>query len=46
MVNILGTEIPLPDFSFGGVNLPSLIVIGVIFLFFVVGAGVIYYVYI
>ena len=46
MVNILGTEIPIPSFSFGGINLPSLVLIGTIFAFFVVGAGVIYYVYI
>ena len=46
MVEILGTNVPLPDLSFGSVNLPSLVVIGVIFLFFIVGAVVIYYVYI
>ncbi len=46
MVNILGTEIPLPDFSFGGVDLPSLVVIGVIFAFFLIGAVIIYFVYV
>jgi len=46
MVTILGTEIPVPDFSFGGINAPSLIIIGFIFLLFLIGAGVIYYIFI
>jgi len=46
MVNILGTEIPVPSFSFGGINLPSLILVGVIFSFFIVGAVIIYFWYI
>lgn len=43
MVTILGTEIPIPDFSFGGINLPSLAIIGVIFLLFIIGAVIIYF---
>ena len=46
MVEILGTNVPLPSFSFGSVDLPSLVVIGVIFIFFIVGAIVIYFWYI
>ena len=47
MVTIVGTEIPVPSFdNFGGINLPSLVIIGTIFLFFLIGAGIIYYVFV